>query len=248
MSSVNSSSVKGRWWVEQCSGIYRQHHLLSRAVGHCRIIHAQCDVGSGLRDRDHRDERGERPRITSSVVLAQERDIAILVHSPVIRLKRLVPLCSEEGEICEQPSGPAVAVDERMDADGVSVHGDSEFARCPVLGVLPAVAGVLKGGAKRHRYLLRCDPDVQLACAEPTGPGPDVAVKLQMEIAEEVVGEDPVEAKGAVSDCVKEVFGDLGENCLLGFVNIRLVGSSPRSARACSVSASASSGSSGVSP
>ena len=43
-----------------------------------------------------------------------------------------------------------------------------------------------------------------------------------MEIAEEVVGEDLVEAEGAVSDCVKEVFGDLGENCLLGFVKIRL--------------------------
>lgn len=30
------------------------------------------------------------------------------------------------------------------------------------------------------------------------------------------------EAKGAVSDCVKEVLGDLGENCLLGVVKIRL--------------------------
>jgi hypothetical protein len=69
-----------------------------------------------------------------------------------------------------------------------------------------------------------------------------------MEIAEEVVGEDLVEAEGAVSDCVKEVFGDLGENCLLGFVRSAFVGSSPSSARACAVSAPASSGSSGVSP
>ena len=69
-----------------------------------------------------------------------------------------------------------------------------------------------------------------------------------MEIAEEVVGQDLVEAEGAVSNRVKKVFGDLGENCLLGFVKIRLRRVIPESARACAVSASASSGSSGVSP
>jgi hypothetical protein len=47
-------------------------------------------------------------------------------------------------------------------------------------------------------------------------------VELQMQLAEEVVGEDLVEAEGVVSGCVKEMFGDLGENCLLGFVQIRL--------------------------
>ena len=69
-----------------------------------------------------------------------------------------------------------------------------------------------------------------------------------MEIAEEVVRQDLVEAEGAVSNRVKKVFGDVGENCLLGVVKSAFVGSPPSSARACAVSASASSGSSGVAP
>lgn len=88
--------------------------------------------------------------------------------------------------------------------------------------MLPAVAGILKRGAKRRRDLLRWDANVQLTCAEPAGPSPDVAVELQVKIAEEAIGQNLVEAEGAVSDCVKEVFKDLGENYLLGLVEIRL--------------------------
>jgi hypothetical protein len=70
-----------------------------------------------------------------------------------------------------------------------------------------------------------------------------------MEIAEEVIREDLAEAEGAVSDCVEEVLGDLGENCLLGLVKIRLRRVIPeQSPRLRGKRAGFSSGSSGVSP
>jgi hypothetical protein len=131
-------------------------------------------------------------------------------------------LRGEEDEVSKQARRSAVPVDEAVDADGLGMHRDAEFPRCPVVGVLPPVPDVVERSAELNGDALGGDADVEIARSVPTRPRPQVAVELLMQVAEERVREEVGKRESPVGDVVENRDADLIVDRLLSLVELDL--------------------------
>ena len=118
-----------------------------------------------------------------TVVLLEQGDVLPLIEVPRIGQQSLRVLRSEEHKVGEQPRGPAVSINERVDSYGLGVSGNAEFAGIPVVGVLPPVADRVQRSAEFYGDQFRGNADVQLALAVNARPSPDVAVEPPVQFA-----------------------------------------------------------------
>lgn len=137
-----------------------------------------------------RDKCRQRHRVAGDLMFAEQPDVLSPVDRPVVLLDRgVVGLGGEEHKVGEQPRASPVAVDERMDADGLGMDGDAEHARRPCRRVLPALADRVETGTQFDGNLLGRHPEVEFSGAEAAGPGPDVPIEPAVDVAEEVIGQ-----------------------------------------------------------
>lgn len=105
----------------------------------------------------------------------------------------------------------------------IGMHGDAEFACCPVVGVLPPVPPVVERSAELDGDALGFDADVEITRSVSTCPRPQVSVELLMQVTEERVRENIGEHESPVGDVVEKRDADLIVDRLLGLVEVDLL-------------------------
>ena len=145
-------------------------------------------VQSGSVQREDRNKVNQCRRIPREVIMTATLGCTRSCRYPSHKSTGPARACAAtKTSSASRPRGPAISVNEWVNAHGLRVRNKSKHASIPIVGVIPAVEGVLERGPKVDGDQFRGNTDIAFPCASEPRPLPNVTVELPVQFVQERV-------------------------------------------------------------